>query len=133
MYVHIKTSHKHSIEQWKVRCLRIYRVKYHFTVHLLKLPYMLLKVTESESQPVMFDSLWPHGRYSPWNSPGQNTGVGSCSLFQGIFATQWLNPVLLHWRQILYQLSHQRSPLYVLNECKFISVKIWKVRRKDAC
>ena len=32
----------------------------------------------------MSDSLWPHGLYSPWNSPGQNTGVGSPSLLQGI-------------------------------------------------
>ena len=24
----------------------------------------------------MSDSLWPPGLYSPWNSPGQNTGVG---------------------------------------------------------
>ena len=29
---------------------------------------------------------------SPWNSPGQNTGVGSCSLLQGIFPIQGLNP-----------------------------------------
>ena len=36
----------------------------------------------------------------PWNSPGQNTGVGSCSLLQGIFPTQGLNPGLLHWGQI---------------------------------
>ena len=28
------------------------------------------------------------GLYTPWNSPGQNTGVGSCSLLQGIFPTQ---------------------------------------------
>ena len=28
------------------------------------------------------------GLYSPWNSPGQNTGVGSLSLLQGIFLTQ---------------------------------------------
>ena len=34
------------------------------------------------------DSLRPHGLYSPWNSPGQNTGVGSLSLLQGIFPTQ---------------------------------------------
>ena len=27
----------------------------------------------------MSDSLRPHGLYSPWNSPGQNTGVGSLS------------------------------------------------------
>ena len=29
-----------------------------------------------------------HGLYSPGNSPGQNTGVGSLSLLQGIFPTQ---------------------------------------------
>ena len=46
----------------------------------------------------------------PWNSPGQNTGVGSFSLFQGIFPTQGSNPGLPHCRQILYQLSHQGSP-----------------------
>jgi len=56
------------------------------------------------------DSLWPHGLYSPWNSPGQNTGVGSYSLLQGIFPTQGLYPGLLHCRKILYQLSHQGSP-----------------------
>ena len=38
----------------------------------------------SESHWVVSDSLWPHG-YSPWNSLGQNTGVGSLSLLQGIF------------------------------------------------
>ena len=52
-------------------------------------------------------SLRLHGLYSPWNSPGQNTGVGSLSLLQGIFPIQGLNPGLLHCRQILYQLSHQ--------------------------
>ena len=30
----------------------------------------------------------PFDSYSPWNSPGQNTGVGSLSLLQGIFPTQ---------------------------------------------
>ena len=30
----------------------------------------------------------PHGLYSPWNSPGQNTGVGSLSLLQGLILTQ---------------------------------------------
>ena len=33
--------------------------------------------------------------YSPWNSLGQNTGVGSLSLHQGIFPTQGSNPGLL--------------------------------------
>ena len=57
----------------------------------------------------MSDSLQPHGLYSPWNSPGQNTGVGSLSLLQGIFPTQGLNPGLLHCRWTLYQLSHKIS------------------------
>ena len=64
---------------------------------------------ESESRSVVSDSLQPHSLYSPWNSPGQNTGVGSLPLFQGIFPTQGENPGLLHCRQILYHLSHQES------------------------
>ena len=56
------------------------------------------------------DSLRPHVLYSPWNSPGQNTGMGSFFLLQGIFSTHGLNPDLLHCRQILHQLSHQGSP-----------------------
>ena len=47
---------------------------------------------------------------TPWNSLGQNTGVGSLSIFQGIFPTQGLNPDLPHCRQNLCQLSHQGSP-----------------------
>ena len=100
-----------------------------------------------EKVAVMSDSLWLYGLYSPWNSPGQstgmgslsllqeifpspgikarsptlqadslpaepqeNTGVGSLSLLQQIFPTQESNRSLLHCRQILYQLSHKRSP-----------------------
>ena len=37
-----------------------------------------------------------HGLYSPCNSPGQSSGVGSLSLLQGIFPTQGSNPGLLH-------------------------------------
>ena len=58
---------------------------------------------------VMSVSLWPHRLYSPWNSPGQDTGVGSLSLLQGIFPTQGSNPGLQHCRWILYQLSHKGS------------------------
>ena len=39
----------------------------------------------------------------------QNTGLGSLSLLQGIFSIQRWNPVLLHCKQILYQVSHQGS------------------------
>ena len=53
----------------------------------------------------------PLGRRNPlWDSPGKNTGVGSLSLFQGIFPTQGLNWSFLHCRWILYQLSYQGNP-----------------------
>ena len=55
-------------------------------------------------------TLRPCELYSPWNSPGLNTGVGSLSLLQGIFPPQGSNPGLPRCRQILYQLSHQGSP-----------------------
>ena len=67
-------------------------------------------LSESESCSVVSNSLQPHGLYSPWNSPGQNTRVGSLFLPQGIFPTQGSNRGLPHCRQILYQLSHKGSP-----------------------
>ena len=65
---------------------------------------------KSESRSVVSASLWPHGQYSPWNSPGQNTGMSSLSLLQGIFPIQGSNSGLPHCRQILYQLNHKGSP-----------------------
>ena len=49
----------------------------------------------------------------PSEPPGKpkNTGTGSLSLFQGIFLTQEFSQGLC---QILYQLSYQGSPPYVL-------------------
>ena len=60
-----------------------------------------VKVTQS------CPTLRPHGLHSPWNSPGQNAGLGSLSFLQGIFPTQESNRGLLHCRWILYQLSHR--------------------------
>ena len=65
---------------------------------------MKVKVTQ------LCPTLPPHGLYSQWNSPGQNPGVGSLSLFQGMFPTQGLNPGLPHCGRILYQVSHKGSP-----------------------
>ena len=62
---------------------------------------------KSESRSVIPDYFQPHGPYSLWNSPGQNTGVGSLSLLQGIFIIQESNPDLLNCRWILNQLSHK--------------------------
>ena len=49
----------------------------------------------------------------------KNTGVGSLSLFQGIFPTQKSNQGLLHCRRILSQLSSQGSPKLLLIQYKY--------------
>ena len=67
--------------------------------------------SDRESCSVVSDSLRLRGLYSPWNSPGQNTGVGNLSLLQGIFPTQGSNPGPPHCRWILYQLSHRVNEL----------------------
>ena len=65
----------------------------------------------------------------------QHTGMGSCSLFSGIFPTKISNPGLLHCRQILYHLSYQGSPLsirytnivyiyqYINFHCYFLNIR----------
>ena len=58
------------------------------------------------SKPLRPHGLQPSRLLCPWNSPSKNTGVGSLFLLQGIFPTQGSNPDLLHYRQVLYHLSH---------------------------
>ena len=65
---------------------------------------------ESEICSVVSNSLRPHGLYSPWYSPGQNTGVSNLSLLQGILPTQGLNPGLPHCRWILLPAEKQGKP-----------------------
>ena len=79
------------------------------SLSFLCLFFPMTQKNESESRSVVSNSLLSHGLYSPWNSPGQNTGVGSLSLLQGLFSTQGSNPGLPHCRWILYQLSHKGS------------------------
>ena len=75
-----------SMNNRKVKCL-------HFTSEILRNPTRSTRLwekgpllwlccfgSESETRSVVSNSLRPHGLYSPWNSPGQNTGVGSLSL-----------------------------------------------------
>ena len=103
----------------------------------------------------MSDSLRPHELHAPWNSTGQNTGVGSLFLLQGIFPTQGLNPGLPHCGQILYQVSHQgsasspiirliireysrsreKSPKLILSppECKFSQVVCLAKKKEKIC
>ena len=86
-----------------------------FLLFLMERWYRDFNSIFSESHSVLSNSLRPHGLYSPWNSPGPNSGVGSLSLLQGIFLTQGSNPGLPHCRRILYQLS-QKSIFYIVEE-----------------
>ena len=44
---------------------------------------VLYSACESESCSIVSDSLRPHGLYSSWNPPGQNTGVGRLPFSRG--------------------------------------------------
>ena len=95
---------KSAVDTW------VENVFFQFQSQRKAIPKKMKVKSESESHSVVSDSLQPHGLYSPWNSPGQNTRVGSLSLLQWIFPTQGSNPGLPHCRRILYQLSHEGSP-----------------------
>jgi len=78
------------------------------------------------------DFLQPHKLYSPWNSLGQNTGIGSLSLLQGIFPTQGSYPGLPHCRWILYLLSSHRiliSSVQSLSHVPFLLI-LWIAARQ---
>ena len=65
----------------------------------------------------------PSGSSAPWDSPGQNTGVGCRFLLHRIFLTQGSNPHLLHWRTHSLPLSHLGSQgnLYCLSNHLYCS------------
>ena len=58
----------------------------------------------------------------PWDSPGQNTGVGSLSLLQEIFPTQGSNPCLLHWQAGSLPLLPQGKERKISNRFKIIII-----------
>ena len=47
---------------------------------------------------VWLRNLWTIAHLSPWDFPGQNTGVGYHFLLQGIFLIQRSNPLFLQWQ-----------------------------------
>ena len=94
-------------------CIR-YRISSH--CHSFNVTVNEVK-SESKSHSVVSDSLQSHGN-SPWNSLGQNTGMGSLSLLQVFFRTQGSSPGLTHCRWIIYKLSHKGSPSYVRGKSK---------------
>ena len=67
----------------------------------------------SESRSVVSDSLWPHGLFSPWNFPGQNTGMIAIPFCSGYSQPRDQTPVSHITGSFLffcfYQLSHQGS------------------------
>ena len=85
---------------WKLKKKKLKRVTWNM------FPWSL-KVKFTQSCPTLRD---PQGLYSPWNFPGQKTGVGSLFLLQGLVPTQGSNPDLPHCRQIFHQLSHKGRP-----------------------
>ena len=91
------------VMMWSVRALYFY------------IPFLTPPWSASVGPSVMSDSGWPHGLWStrllcPWDFPDKNTRVGSHSLLQRIFLTQGSNQHLLHFRRILYWMSHLGSP-----------------------
>ena len=83
------------------------------------------KESEGESRSVLSDSLWPHGLYNPWNSPGQNTGVGSLSLLSGIeprFPAPWVDSL---------PVKPQGKPekTHHLTQITLVSPKTWRRKR----
>ena len=89
---------------WKKapKTLKLLRTKRMSFVMLMRI---LRESSGSASHSVLSNPL-----YTPWDSPGQNTAVGSLSLLQKIFPMQGLNPGLPHCRWILYQLSPLGRP-----------------------
>ena len=54
--------------------------------------YRRTKTQELMLNNLAINSLWPHGLYRPWNSPGQDTKAGSCPFLQGIFPNPEIEP-----------------------------------------
>ena len=95
--------------------------KINFLSYVQERTVVVVKVAQS------CQTLRPHGLYSPWSSPGQNSGVGSHSLLQGIFLTQGLNQRLLNWQGDSLALSHLGSPTYfpLLFSPSVVSNSLW--------
>ena len=83
-----------------------------FCFHSIAYAYYQLVFSVSGSDSLQLHGLWPTSHLCLWNSLGENSGVGSRFLLQGIIPTQGLKLGLLHCRQIPYHLSYQGSLCY---------------------
>ena len=98
--VYTFTAIKGLMWWWKSKETR-YAQRLLHPIFMTKWNHLKVKVKVTQSCPTLCNHK---------NSPGQNTGMGSLSLLQGIFPTQGSNPGILHCRWILCQLSHKGSP-----------------------
>ena len=98
-----------------LRCLPIYGYKQSKTLIFRFLLVWLFLFSTCKLCPTLCNLMdynpmqLDRGLIPVWNSPGKKTGVGNHSLLQGSFLTHGLNLCLLHYRRILYHLSHQGS------------------------
>ena len=104
------TSHDLSCSKVLLICFRSWMSSFPASLTLSFSLVLGPSESERESRSVMSDSLQPHGLFNTWNAPGQNTGVGSHSLLQGIFPTQGSNPGLPHCRHPISSSLHQAPP-----------------------
>ena len=129
-----KRTHVRKSGVWKVCFMRNKGSRYNFFFKESKLSswnyqnnlreatcFWLFPVKVTQLCPI----LWSHGLYSPWNSLGQNTGVGSLSLLQGIFPTQGSNPGLLHCRQSLPAEPQGKPKSKIKNGVEVSEKQIW--------
>ena len=86
-----------------------------FVEHLLPSTRFYMRCAWSLSRAQLCDpkDCSPPGSSVHGDSPGKNTGVGCHILFQGIFPTQWSNPVFPHCRQRLYHWGKKWQPTAV--------------------
>ena len=97
-YKHLATKFACLMDSWDSSCSYYHRKK--------------VKVLVAQSCLILCDPMdWqePARLFCPWNTPGNNTGVGIHSFLQGIFPTQRSNPGLPPSRQILYHLRDEQN------------------------
>ena len=125
----------HPVQKWALIGTHRFTYNRHFIYIYIKLRHYMRKeqISNSVRAQIVPDLCvpmcrvlshvqlpWPHGLQPtrlvcPRDFPGKNTGVGHHALIKGIFPIQRSNPqllFLLHYRWILYPLSHQGSLTY---------------------
>ena len=93
--------------------------------HSVVLMSLACDICETESHLVVSDSLRPHVLYSPWNSLGQNTGVGILSL---LLMAQWVkNPPAVQETQEMWVQSLGREDPLEEEMATHSSILAWRI------